>query len=242
MIIISAGMQKAGTGWYFNMINDILVAAGHQNVRQIRERYRLHSILKYQNCNMGRLLFPKFALLMLPHISGHTFVVKTHEAPTPTLRLLTKAKITKSLYIYRDPRDAAVSAFEHGVKLRKAGETHSFARLETPELAIQAARRWCSIWEAWSQFPSTLLVKYESLVHNPRHEIARLVEFLGVNLSLDVLDKIVTNYQRDRTSDKSDILHFNKGIIGRYREILTREQQELCQTELNSFLSKMGYQ
>ena len=47
MIIISAGMRKAGSGLYFNLTNDLLVAANMQDVRELKTKYELESILKY---------------------------------------------------------------------------------------------------------------------------------------------------------------------------------------------------
>ena len=243
MIVISAGMQKAGTGWHFNMINDLLAEASYQDVRRIRAKYHLQPILKYHNCNMGRLLLVKFALLMIPHFGGNTFVVKTHEGPTPTARVLSALNVVKSVYIFRDPRDAAVSAFEHGLKLREAGETLAFARLGTLEAAILAAKTWCKIWEQWADFPVTLIVRYEDLIHDPISEMEKLVAYLGLDVSTEALINIVTNYQPEQADNrKVDLLHLNKGVVGRYKEVMSSAQLDICRSELGPYLIKMGYQ
>jgi hypothetical protein len=243
MIIISAGMQKAGTGWFFNMTNDMLVAAGAQDVRQVREKYYLHPILKYRNCNTGRLLFPKMAILLIPSILGHTFQVKTHEGPTPTWRTLSRFGLSKSLYIYRDPRDAALSAYEHGRRIAESGGTIAFAKYATLNATICAAKKWCDVWEAWSNQSDTLLVKYENLIQNPFHELERVLDFLRLTISRNDVHKFANRYQRDNLDEQqANITHLNKGVVGRFKMEADFEQQDLARIELGPYLVKMGYE
>ena len=101
MIVVSAGMQKSGTSWYFNLTNDLLIAGGYQDIHVIRQKFRLHSILRYPNCNIGQLNLSKLGLLTIPHFCGNKFVVKTHKAPSKSLHYLMSLKIIKATYIYR---------------------------------------------------------------------------------------------------------------------------------------------
>ena len=41
MIILSTGMPRAGSGWYYNLTNDLIIAAGYQDGHKIRQRYHL---------------------------------------------------------------------------------------------------------------------------------------------------------------------------------------------------------
>lgn len=89
-------------------------------------------------------------LLLVPHSLGNTLVVKTHEAPSTSLRYLVSRGIAECTYIYRDPRDVAISAFENGRKLRSQGqETHVIARLHSIEDAILFANKLLPIWDRW---------------------------------------------------------------------------------------------
>ena len=47
MIVLSGGMPKAGTGYYFNLTNDLLIVSGGQDIRRLREKYDLGAILKH---------------------------------------------------------------------------------------------------------------------------------------------------------------------------------------------------
>ena len=56
MIVISAGVHKAGSGLYFNLTNDLLIAAGMQDVREVKKEHGLADLLKNYNCNIGEFL------------------------------------------------------------------------------------------------------------------------------------------------------------------------------------------
>ncbi|MDQ3112240.1 MAG: hypothetical protein M3R17_20335 [Bacteroidota bacterium] len=45
MIVISAGMQKSGSAYVYNIINDLLVHGGHGDARQVKEKYKLDDVL-----------------------------------------------------------------------------------------------------------------------------------------------------------------------------------------------------
>ena len=245
MIVVSAGMPKAGSGWYFNLTNDLLIAAGHQDVRSVRDRFHLDAILKHHNCLIGRPILPRLALLGIPHLMSNTFVVKTHSGPTPSLRYLMTRNVARATYIYRDPRDAALSAYNHGQRLREKGHEHTFARLETMEMTIFVAREWLQTWEQWTRLENVLVTRYEDLLADPLNEAKRLSRFLSLGLGAEDLVRIVEAYQMDGAPEKdshlSQGLHFHKGRIGRFREVLTGEELALCNEQFGSRLRNMGY-
>jgi hypothetical protein len=243
MIVLSAGMQKAGSSWYCNLTNDLLVAAGYQNARDVRQRYHLHSIMRYRDCLIDRPHLIKLAAISIPHFLGNTFAVKTHYGPTGGVRLLISLKIAKATYIYRDPRDVVVSAFEHGQRLRREGKPHTFAKRDSIESAILFAQRWIEIWDAWTHYGRALLVRYEDLVADPVNELKQLANFLGLEVPEEALPKIVAAYQPENWSDSSlsQDLHFHKGAIGRYRQVMSPEQMRLCQELFGDYVRRMGY-
>lgn len=244
MIVLSAGLPKSGSAWYFNLTNDLLVAAGHQDVRAVRQRYHLHSVIKYATCQIdsaSRLAKP---LILVPHFLGNTFVIKTHAAPTGQVRALISAGIAEATYIYRDPRDAAVSAFEHGCRLREEGKTHSFAKLDTMEAAIRNVQRHLEAWDAWVKYGRALMVRYEDLLADPVEELERLADYLALDVPTRVLPQIATTYQPANLPQiikEKGRLHFHKGITGRFREIMTGKHLDLCRQQFGDYLTRMGY-
>jgi hypothetical protein len=243
MIVLSVGMEKSGTGWYFNLTNDLLIAAGHQDVHQVREKYNLHSVLQYENCNVGLPTLRTLGRLAIPHLLGNTFVVKTHREPTPSLRCFIASGMVRATYIYRDPRDVALSAFEHGQRIRRHGKNHSFARLETMRESILFAGQLLGTWDKWMQSGLALVVRYENLVADPLSELERLVDFLALRVSRVCLQQILENYQKDKLTrgEKKSVLHFNQGIVGRFKEIMSAEDLNLCEQCFGGRLEKMGY-
>ncbi len=244
MIALSAGMHKSGSAWYFNLTNDLLIAAGYQDIRIIRQKFRLHSILNGYNCNMGYATLSKLLRIVTPHVLGETFVVKTHSGPSKSLRYLISLGIMKATFIYRDPRDVVVSAFEHGQKIRSVGKTHTFAQWGNIGSSILRVKQQLSIWDAWMQYGQALMVRYEDLLVNPVNEVERLVDFLGLKKYVtdeDILG-IIPAYQPDQLSDKEvSCLHFNKGVLGRFREVMSQNELALCQDHFGEYLQRMGY-
>jgi hypothetical protein len=86
MIIVSLGMPRAGSGWYYNLTNDLMLANGAQDAHQIRQRYHLENILTEVNCNIGALTTRRLLAVLVPALRGNTFVIKAHAGPTPLAR------------------------------------------------------------------------------------------------------------------------------------------------------------
>lgn len=253
MIVVSAGMQRAGTRWYYNLTNDLAIAAGYPDARAIRERYNLQSILNTVNCNMRRL--HRRELMKLEHVSRETdtFTVKTHRRPSPSLRRLLESGRFKATYICRDLRDVIVSGLERGEKLRSdddarryflIGPYRTFARLHTVKGAILWAR-WQLMprWEAWMRCPGTLVTRYEDLVVDTPGQLERLARHLEWNVSDQQIEEVAAKYQRDRVEQGAieKPRFMNKGIVGRYKEVFSPAEQDLCRKRLGRYLERMGY-
>ena len=79
MIVLSVGMPRAGSGWHYNLIHDLMKTTGCADARDIRERYRLQSVLTEVNCNIGVLSARRLGLVMIPALVN-TFVIKALRA------------------------------------------------------------------------------------------------------------------------------------------------------------------
>jgi hypothetical protein len=242
MIVLSAGMQKAGSGWFFNLTNDLLIEAGYSNVREVRRKFALEPILKYYNCNIESLTFKKYMRVLLPAMYGYTFTIKTHASPTKFTRVLMRSKVIKATYVFRDPRDVAVSAFEHGQKIRSEGKNHTFAQLEDMESAVSFASQLLTTWEGWIRCNDVLIVRYEDLIANPKSQLLRLQDFLSIDANSVDLDGIVSRYEpQNLGAGESDFLHFNRGRAGRFREVMSWQEKNLCVEKFGDYLQRMGY-
>ena len=97
------------------------------------------------------------------------------------------------------------------------------------------------IWEMWMQEKNVLIARYEDLLTNYDHEVARLVQFLKLNGSKSEVQKVIDGY-RPGAAEGQQGLHFYKGKIGRFRESYSAEEQAILNEKLRPYLVRMGYE
>jgi hypothetical protein len=242
LIVIIAGMEKSGSAFYFNLVNDLLIAAGKDDVREIKKKYHLESMLELKNCNIRELTGKKLITLFKLHLLRKSFVVKTHFPPTRLLKFFITLKAMKAIYIYRDPRDVILSAIDHGKKHREKGLLGEyFARFVTIENSISLVKDYLAVWEKWTNFKNVLLVKYEDLVSDTLAELKRAADYLHINMETQRLEEIIRKYQPENLKNLGFPLHYNKGKPGRYKERMSGEEMELCNKHLGHYIERMGY-
>jgi len=243
MIVLSAGMQKAGTGWFFNMTNDLVAACGGQDVRHVRSVFGLDDILKYHNCNLEKPDPDNLDKLELTHAAGYTFVVKSHGGPEPYLSLISK-RILRATYIYRDPRDAVLSAFDHGEKIRGLGQQHTFGGLTTMMKSVDFVGSLLSVWESWYNLKCAFMVRYEDLISKPAETMMQLAAYLDLNPSKEIIEQAVSAYRPSvviSDEHKTDYLHFNLGQVGRWKTLMGKQEIDHCKDVFGDRLLRMGY-
>lgn len=244
MIVVSASMKKAGSGWYFNLTNDLLVAAGNESVRDLRTRYGLDGLLKGGNCQVDLSYASRLPRLVPPLMRGQTFAVKTHGRPRFPLQSLMRLGLAKATYIYRDPRDVALSMIDHGRELRDEGnDANVLARIETLEDALAHIRDDAiEIWTQWQNVGGVHMVRYEDLLTDTEGELRRLADYLELDVPASTYQALTAKYdRRSKNDDHDENLHFNAGIAARYRQALDEDARALCRKRLDPELSRMGY-
>lgn len=240
-LILSVGMPRAGSGWYYNLIHDLVIESGGRDARDIRQRYFLHPILTEVNCNIGTLAPHRLIPTMVPVYLGNTYAIKAHSSPSGlAMNLIQKCRITPT-YIYRDPRDALLSAFEYGKRKKQRGQRGSFSDITTIDAAIDFMLDYVRISEAWLACKKALHVRYENLLTNYDSEIMRLLDFLGFDSDNPKYHNVADSYRPERGRADRTGTHFVKGMIGRYRRVLTKSEQDKCRKVFASYLERMGY-
>jgi hypothetical protein len=241
MIVLSVGMPRAGSGWYYNLTHGLVVASGGQDARQVRQRYHLGGILTKVNCNIGALTPPRLLVVLIPSLLGNTFVIKAHAAPTPMARWLIRRGWLRAAYIYRDPRDAMLSAFENGQRAIEKGRPNAFSNLTDFERALEFMETYVKISQAWLDCDDVLHTRYETLLTAYATEAERLVSFLGLDPNADAIRQVVDQYRPEQASQDQKGLHFRSGKIGRYRQKWSREQQAVLLQRFDPYLKSLGY-
>jgi hypothetical protein len=241
VIVLAAGMPRAGSGWHYNLTHDLMVTAGAADAREIRRRYHLGRILTQVNCNIGALTINRLGPVMAPSLLGNTFTIKVHSGPTPAARYLIDRGKIKPTYIYRDPRDALLSAYEYGQRAIERGHPNAFSHLDTMEKAIAFMAEQLEYWEEWTGMPACLSLRYEDLKTDYDHQAVNLAEFLGIDHQQPKAAAVIEQYRPEKASAGDSGLHFVKGVSGRYREKLTPAERKLCLDMFGEKLSQMGY-
>ena len=241
MIVLSVGMPRAGSGWHYNLIHDLMEAAGYTDARAIREKYRLQGILTEVNCNIGVLSIRRMGMVILPALAGNDFVIKAHAGPSVASRLLQSMGLLRITYIYRDPRDAMLSAYDYGQRALQKGRPNAFSHLTDFEKSLDFMMDYVRIWEAWMKEKNVLIARYEDLITDYDNEVSRLVRFLKLDGSKPEIQKVTDGY-RPGMAEGQQGLHFYKGKIGRFRESYAAEQQSILKERMGGYLSRMGYE
>jgi len=241
MIVLSVGMPRAGSGWHYNLIHDLMKTTGCADAREIREQYNLQGILTEVNCNIGVLSLRRLALITRPALAGKTFVIKAHAGPTTWSRLLSALGLLRITYIFRDPRDAMLSAYEYGQRALEKGRPNAFSHLSDFEKSLEFMEGYVRIWEKWQTEKNVLIARYEDLLREYETEAARLVRFLGLDGSRPEVREVIEGY-RPREAEGQQGLHFYKGKIGRFREAYSAEQQAILAERFGSHLKQMKYE
>ncbi|MDH5505600.1 MAG: sulfotransferase domain-containing protein [Anaerolineae bacterium] len=240
MIVLSVGMPRAGSGWHYNLTHDLVVASGGVPARAIRRRFRLGRILTEVNCNIGTLSAKRLLPVLVPGLLGSTFVIKAHAGPKPLAKLLIRAGLLRTTYIYRDPRAALLSAYEYGRRAVAKGRPNAFSPLENIDMAIDFIGEYVRIWQAWMAFDQVLHVRYEDLLADYDAEITRLLSFLRITAN-EHTAAVVEQYRPGHASEDQQGLHFHKGQAERFRDALSAEQLAACARAFGPVLEQMGY-
>ena len=241
MIILSVGMPRAGSGWHYNLIHDLMKTTGCADARDIREQYNLQGILTEVNCNIGVLSLRRLAMVTIPALAGKTFVIKAHAGPTAWSRLLSTLGLLRITYIYRDPRDAMLSAYEYGQRALAKGRPNAFSHLSDFEKALSFIEDYVRIWEKWQTEKNVLVARYEDLLRAYDTEVTRLVGFLNLDGSRPEVQDAIEKYRPGKAEGQQG-LHFHKGKIGRFRESYSAEQQTILAKRFGTYLKQMEYE
>ena len=240
MIVLSVGMPRAGSGWHYNLIQDLMKTAGSVDAREIRRRFHLEGILTEVNCNIGVLSARRLGLVTIPALLGNSFVIKAHAGPTSASRLLSSLGLLRITYIYRDPRDCMLSAFDYGQRASMRSQPNAFSHLTDFEASLAFILDYVRIWKRWAAEKNVLIGRYEDLLTNYEKESARLVDYLGLNGDRPEVKQVIRNF-RPGSVDGQPGTHFFKGKIGRFRESYSPDQQRQLTQRLGSTLLEMGY-
>lgn len=243
MIILAVGMPRAGSGWHYNLIKELMTTAGFEDAREIRKKFGLQKILTEVNTNIGVLSLRRLLMVSIPNLLGKRFVIKAHSGPTPWLKLLINLGSFKVLYIYRDPRDAMLSAMEYGARvLERQNRPNAFSDLTDINKAADFFAEYIHDQEAWQGLSRVHMTRYEDLLTDYDTEANAIIDFLNLNRSDPAVQLVLEKNHPGGNVQEKQGTHFFKGQVGRFREKFTPEEIEMLNARFGKDIQKMGYQ
>lgn len=240
-LILSVGMPRAGTGWYYNLTQDLVIAGGGVDAKIVRARYGLKHLLTEVNCNIGTLSFYRLIPVSLPILFEPGYVIKLHAERRPLADSLIELDLIKPTFIYRDPRDALLSAYEYGERMRKAGFENAFTPLMTIDDAILFMADYVEIAKGWISSKRTLSLKYEDLIRSYDNEVKRLCDYIQADPESTRIKEVIEKYRPGKKAKHHEGMHFVKGKIGRHKTSFTEIQLAECDRLFRDFLDEYGY-
>lgn len=165
------------------------------------------------------------------------FVLKTH-APYPHLAAAVDHRAIRTVFIHRDPRDAVLSALDHGARSRAAGDW-PYAECVDIASTLPLVQKWCAGAVTWRGAPGVLCFRYEDLVGNTRAEVSRLAAFLGLPEPGKVAAAIIAQECAERQRGRNQ---FNKGAVCRWPQEMTTAQRAECEHGLAPWIRDLGYE
>jgi hypothetical protein len=171
-------------------------------------------------------------------------VIKTHNLPE-------QQRFCKTIYLYRDGRDAVWSYYHYQRRFNAFGGTFG-EFLKSPERPAGAWAKHVRQWLSAGDRIPFLQLKYEDLLSNPAVEIRRLLGFLSVQRSDAEISSAVRNcdFAALRTKERSKIgakkdenlYFFRRGQSGEWRKAYTAEHITAFRTDAYEVLNLLGYE
>jgi hypothetical protein len=123
-------------------------------------------------------------------------MIKTHEYFDPRYK--------KVVYIVRDPRDVALSYYHFHIKFRRIEEGYPIDEYIPRFMAAEfdPYGSWAENVASWlitrMDSGNFLLLRYEDMLENPQQELKKAATFLGMQSTLEQLERAITLSSADK--------------------------------------------
>ncbi len=169
------------------------------------------------------------------------------------------------VYIVRDPRDVALSYYDFSRKYRHIEDSYPLERYIGD---FVAGRLLSADWGTWGENvgswvfargarPGFLLLRYEDMKARPEQELTRIAEFMGIPVSLRLLQTTLERSSADRmremektqgkdwvsTKDKrNDIPFIRTAAAGGWKNKLHPESVAEIESAWGNIMARLGYE
>jgi hypothetical protein len=177
-------------------------------------------------------------------MEGHTdvtrFVEKLGPRPGALLRELYPG--AREVVLVRDFRDMVASIFAFNRKRGFAGFGRNRAESDVEYVTTQVADSIEKLAEAWrTRSKSAHLLRYEDLVLRPTETVVRLLAYLDLEASPRTVEAMLGSLEAPE-SEVHRTVTSPEHSIGRWRQDLSAELQEVCALTFGPALREFGYE
>lgn len=240
MFILSAGMAKSGSTLFSFYQKEIIEHGfpenGQARFEQAVEDGQLNGVGHFvHDIDSADTLQTLYSL----GTEFGPFVVKTHAPLTSDIKKFLKEHQVPVTFIHRDPRDVIISAIDHGKRIKKENVSNVyFTQFQTVENSIPLVRDFCRAGIDWISSGLCEVFTYHNLVSNPEEEIERFCHMISGTADNQFIRGLIEKYT---VSQVPGVRQFNRGKTTRFREEMTVEEMEACNTGLSEEIVKLGY-
>ena len=171
------------------------------------------------------------------------------------IKALCNQGLEKYIVTTRDPRDALISAYWY---IRQRPHHWDYKNVSSMELkefidfklnSGEFENQFVGWLRGWSDKlnKGCLLVRYEDLLQNPKQEMSRVFEFLGIEISETQVELIVEKHSFKKVSGREhgqeDNSNFvRKAVSNEWKTVLTAEQSRFVSKIASDVLTSFGYE
>ncbi len=187
-------------------------------------------------------------------LPGDSRLIKTHE---PYCRIYKKA-----IYLVRDCRDVVIS--EHSYQSMRGLYNTSFDNFLAHFLAgkVHGFGSWADHVNSWLgadlvDNTNLLVIKFENMRQNTEETCRKILDFLGVSVSIEATRNAIQNNSlhnmrkkedavretryREVRAVRTDLRFVNKGAVGGWRQGLNHQQVTCIEQQVGDTLARLGY-
>lgn len=183
--------------------------------------------------------------------SPYSMIIKTHNWPAQEIDLTDKI-----IFLTRDPRDIAVSAYYRYKTLKDLEPPTTlkeslFYILHSLRLLSYAwtAHKWKKFIRLWTERTDIHFhrVKYENLSSHPVETLKEILNYLKVKADDKLIQEAVDNFTfdkmagREKGKENTTSMPFRKGIVGDFRNKFSWLELKIFHAIAGSSMKKLGY-
>lgn len=194
-------------------------------------------------------------------------VLCAHYPLTEKLLPITQSADLLCIYLYRDPRDVAVSAALYIKNALTHHPLHNFFQGLTESEAItfmitggiincdgekniifEGMRYFCEMAREWLANEYVAAVRYEDLIPDPVSTLTSALGKVNVHIEEQAIKKVAEQLTFNGLSggrvpgQEQKTSHFRKGVAGDYANYFSDTQKAVCKLMIGDFLIEQGYE